>query len=42
MERMEQMPTGSKHVLQTGKQMVNVSPQNQKRRVLFQSGKNRK
>ena len=42
MEGMEQVPTGLKHILQTGKLKVNVSLQNQKKRVLFQLGKNRK
>jgi hypothetical protein len=39
MKRMEQVPTGLKHILQAGKKKVNVSPQNQKRGVLFQLGK---
>jgi len=34
MERMEQVPTGLQHVLQTGKQKVSVSLQNQKKSSL--------
>jgi hypothetical protein len=40
MERMEQVPTGLKHILQTGKQKVNVSPQNEKKESSLPVGKN--